>query len=73
MEVLRRVFVDYHVLSLPRPIFDMLPVDRMVQIKDDRLAAFFPEFLPDSVSAWLAGITVRDLLTMRSGYAPSML
>ena len=35
---------------------------------DDRLAAFFPEFLPDSVSAWLAGITVRDLLTMRSGF-----
>ena len=24
--------MDYHVLSLPRPIFDMLPVDRMVQI-----------------------------------------
>lgn len=35
---------------------------------DDRLAAFFPELLPDIVSAWLADITVRDLLTMTSGF-----
>lgn len=35
---------------------------------DDRLAAFFPDFLPDSISAWLADITVRDLLTMTSGF-----
>lgn len=35
---------------------------------DDRLAAFFPELLPDSISAWLAEITVRDLLTMTSGF-----
>lgn len=35
---------------------------------DDRLVAFFPELLPDTVSAWLADITVRDLLTMTSGF-----
>lgn len=35
---------------------------------DDRLAAFFPEFLPDTVDERLASITVRDLLTMRSGF-----
>lgn len=35
---------------------------------DDRLAAFFPELLPDTVSGWLADITVRDLLTMTSGF-----
>ena len=35
---------------------------------DDRLAAFFPELLPDSVTTWLADITVRDLLTMTSGF-----
>lgn len=35
---------------------------------DDRLAAFFPELLPDSISSWLAEITVRDLLTMTSGF-----
>ena len=36
----------------------------------DRVAAFFPEFLPDSVSANLADMTVRDLLTMTSGITP---
>ena len=35
---------------------------------DDRLATFFPELLPDSISEWLAEITVRDLLTMTSGF-----
>lgn len=35
---------------------------------DDRLASFFPELLPDSVSDRLADITVRDLLTMTSGF-----
>ena len=35
---------------------------------DDRLASFFPEFLPDVVSEDLAAITVRDLLTMTSGF-----
>ena len=52
----------------------------------DRVAAFFPELLPDSVSANLADMTVRDLLTMRrvslptgicatslpTGYVPSL-
>lgn len=35
---------------------------------DDRLATFFPEMLPDSVGEYLADITVRDLLTMTSGF-----
>ena len=35
---------------------------------DDRLATFFPELLPDSVDERLADITVRDLLTMTSGF-----
>ena len=30
----------------------------------DRVATFFPEFLPDSISPRLAAMTVRDLLTM---------
>ncbi len=34
----------------------------------DRVAAFFPECLPDSISPWLASMTVEDLLTMRSGF-----
>lgn len=37
---------------------------------DDRVAAFFPEQLPDSVSMDLASMTVRDLLTMASGVKP---
>ncbi|MGN0231634.1 MAG: serine hydrolase domain-containing protein [Muribaculaceae bacterium] len=36
----------------------------------DRVAAFFPELLPDSISMRLAQITVEDLLTMRSGIIP---
>lgn len=36
----------------------------------DRLAAFFPELLPDTVSPQLASITVRHLLTMASGIEP---
>lgn len=36
----------------------------------DRVGAFFPELLPDSVSANLADMTVRDLLTMTSGITP---
>lgn len=36
----------------------------------DRVAAFFPDQLPDSVSAELADMTVRDLLTMASGIIP---
>ena len=37
---------------------------------DDRVAAFFPELLPDSVSKDLADMTVRHLLTMASGVKP---
>ncbi|MBR6283640.1 MAG: serine hydrolase [Muribaculaceae bacterium] len=36
----------------------------------DRVAAFFPERLPDTISSWLAQMTVADLLTMRSGITP---
>lgn len=36
----------------------------------DRVATFFPELLPDSVSSNLADMTVRDLLTMTSGITP---
>ncbi len=37
---------------------------------EDRVAAFFPECLPDSVSSSLAQMTVRHLLTMTSGVEP---
>ena len=33
----------------------------------DRVASFFPDLLPDSISDNLAAMTVRDLLTMTSG------
>ena len=36
----------------------------------DRVAAFFPEYLPDSISANLAQMTLEDLLTMQSGIKP---
>lgn len=36
----------------------------------DRVATFFPELLPDSVSPALANMTVRHLLTMTSGITP---
>lgn len=35
---------------------------------DDRLATFFPDLLPEKVSSRLAAITIRDLLTMNSGF-----
>ncbi len=38
---------------------------------DDRLAAFFPEYLPDTIDGRLASITIRDLLTMTSGFRPT--
>ncbi len=34
----------------------------------DRLATFFPEYMPKEVSEWLSDITIEDLLTMRSGF-----
>lgn len=36
----------------------------------DRVAAFFPEYLPETISPRLAAMTVRDLLTMTSGIKP---
>lgn len=36
----------------------------------DRVSAFFPESLPDSVSDNLANMTIRDLLLMASGITP---
>ena len=36
----------------------------------DRVAVFFPEYLPDSISANLAQMTLEDLLTMQSGIKP---
>ncbi len=36
----------------------------------DRVAAFFPDRLPDTIAPRLAQITVADLLTMQSGIAP---
>jgi CubicO group peptidase (beta-lactamase class C family) len=37
---------------------------------DDRVANFFIEYLPDTISTRLADMTVRDLLTMTSGIKP---
>ncbi len=37
----------------------------------DRVASFFPELLPDTISKTMASLTVRDLLTMDAGaYTP---
>lgn len=36
----------------------------------DRVASFFPDQLPDSISANLADMTVRNLLNMTSGVTP---
>lgn len=36
----------------------------------DRVATFFPEMLPDSVSHELADMTIQNLLTMTSGITP---
>ncbi len=38
---------------------------------NDRLATFFPELLPDTISPWLAKITIENLLTMQSGIKPN--
>lgn len=37
---------------------------------NDRVATFFPEYLPDTISDNLAAMTVKDLLTMTSGVKP---
>lgn len=36
---------------------------------EDKVAAFFPDSIPSKVSANLAGLRVRDLLTMSAGHA----
>lgn len=36
----------------------------------DRVATFFPEYLPDTISTYLAQMTLEDLLTMQSGIKP---
>lgn len=35
---------------------------------DDRVVSFFPDLTPNDVSPYLAAMTVRDLLTMRTGH-----
>jgi CubicO group peptidase (beta-lactamase class C family) len=37
---------------------------------DDKVISFFPEQLPDTVSPFLADMTVRDLLMMSAGQSP---
>jgi CubicO group peptidase (beta-lactamase class C family) len=37
---------------------------------NDKVISFFPEFKPDTVSPFLAELTVKDLLTMSVGQAP---
>lgn len=37
---------------------------------EDRVVSFFPDKLPDTVSPFLAQMTVKDLLTMSAGQAP---
>ena len=39
----------------------------------DRVASFFPDLLPDTISDNLASMTLRDLLTMTSGVQPDPL
>src|SRR5664279_2121312 len=36
----------------------------------DKVVSFFPDALPDTISHYLAGMTVRDLLTMSAGMDP---
>ncbi|MDP4130408.1 MAG: serine hydrolase [Bacteroidota bacterium] len=36
----------------------------------DKVISFFPDDLPDTVSAWLSALTVKDLLTMSGGQDP---
>ncbi len=37
---------------------------------NDKVVSFFPEYLPEKVSPYLADMEVRDLLTMSAGQAP---
>ena len=37
---------------------------------EDKVVSFFPDYLPDTVSPYLAELTVKDLLTMSAGQDP---
>ncbi|MEO8861107.1 MAG: serine hydrolase, partial [Ginsengibacter sp.] len=37
---------------------------------DDKVVSFFPNDLPDTVSIWLAGLTVKEVLMMSDGQDP---
>jgi CubicO group peptidase (beta-lactamase class C family) len=37
---------------------------------EDKVVSFFPDYLPDTVSSFLAGLTIKDLLTMTVGQDP---
>lgn len=65
---------DSHTLYSCSKTFVSLAVGRAIDENrlrlTDRVAAFFPERLPDSISDHLAAMTVRDLLVMSSGITP---
>jgi len=37
---------------------------------EDKVVSFFPDYLPDTVSPYLAELTIKDLLTMSAGQDP---
>ncbi len=43
--------------------------DKLLTV-NDKVISFFPDQLPDSVSPFLADMTVKDLLTMSAGQSP---
>lgn len=45
-------------------------VDEKLLTVNDKVISFFPEYAPDSVSPYLAQLTVKDLLTMSVGQDP---
>ena len=45
-------------------------VDEKLLTVDDKVISFLPEYAPDSVSPYLAQLTVKDLLTMSVGQDP---
>mgnify|MGYP000635286003 FL=1 len=66
--------IDAHTLYSASKTFCSMAVglcvdDNRLRVTD-RVATFFPEFLPDTISNGLAKMTVHDLLTMSSGIIP---
>ena len=66
--------IDAHTLYSASKTFCSMAVglcidDNRLRVTD-RVATFFPEFLPDTISDGLAKMTVHDLLTMSSGIIP---